>query len=227
MLSPLVICVVMSSNDPPSSSLIPTTQPGISVPSSLPTSSVPLPVTSQDLVLQLDDDSMRRIVVGVGEYLRNVDTSQPTSQEQSWTQSPGPTSSSVSQSSSAGEESGWNVTAVLGYPILRNGDPTHASINFIGEQVARLTLRPLFPPSQFVLLSALAGSDLIQAAARGVEGRGKTAANWGYHVGNGYVSPQPWLWVRPGYGSYSDIVKVEWLGTRRIVQAFKSRGQHT
>ena len=131
---------------------------------------------------------MRRIVVGVGEYLRNVDTSQPTNQEQSWTQSPGPTSSSVSQSSSAGEESGCNVRAVLGfggYPILRNGDPTHASINFIGEQVAWLTLRPLFPPSQFVLLSALAGSDLIQAAARGVEGRGKTAANWGYHVGSG------------------------------------------
>ena len=75
----------MSSNDPLSSSTIPTTHPGVSVPSSLPTSSVPLPITSQDLVLQLHDDSMRRIVVGVGEYLRNVDTSQPTNQKQSWT----------------------------------------------------------------------------------------------------------------------------------------------
>ena len=72
---------VMSSNDTQSSSTLLSTQPGVTVLSSLPTSSAPLPVTSQDLVLQLDDDSMRRIVVGVGEYLRNVDTSQPASQE--------------------------------------------------------------------------------------------------------------------------------------------------
>ena len=120
----------------------------------LPMSNVPLPVTSQDLVLLLDDDSMRRIVVGVGEYLRNVDASQPMNQEQ---QSPEPSSSSVSQTitgSSAGEESGCSVRVILsfgGYPIFKEclamGTPPTRQLIFIGEQVTWLTLRPLFPPS--------------------------------------------------------------------------------
>jgi len=43
--------------------------------SSSPPSSV-TPPTHQDLVLQLDEESMWRIVVGVGEYFRNIEASQ-------------------------------------------------------------------------------------------------------------------------------------------------------
>jgi len=48
-------------------------QPSVSVPSLPLTSSASLPVTSQELVLQLDDDF---IVVSVGEYLRSVGATQ-------------------------------------------------------------------------------------------------------------------------------------------------------
>jgi len=41
------------------------------------------------LMVQLDEDSMRRIVIGVGEYLWNVEVDQPAIQGQSGVQSSG------------------------------------------------------------------------------------------------------------------------------------------
>ena len=63
----------MSSLDLPPSTWTPMCQPSVSVPSLPLTSSASLPVTSQELVLQLDDDF---IVVSVGEYLRSVGATQ-------------------------------------------------------------------------------------------------------------------------------------------------------
>jgi len=81
-----------------------------SQPSSQPSLSAILPPSSrsnQDLVLQLDEDAMWRIVVGVGDYLRNVEASQLSGQGQSGNSSSVPSSSMVSQSlasSNAGEQ---------------------------------------------------------------------------------------------------------------------------